>query len=213
MKIDGLTESSDRLPRATETQLNRLLAKSDGPSPLEQEEMLIRLLDATTPAPGRRSGWNSIWGWSFAGATAITVTFFAFWSLRTDPRLDEFQSRGSNAPSVEVACLRAGAPSSCSVGAQLVFQVTGLNGFLTAFAQRDGQTNWYFVSLPLPDTTAPTALEEAVVISPEHGTGTFEVVFLQTAQPVDQTRARQLVDHSKIDPSTHVVRRLVQVLP
>ncbi len=133
---------------------------------------------------------------------------------RVSTALSEFGlSLWPSTPNVEVACLRAGAPSPCAVGAQLVFKVTGLTGFLTAFAQREGQTNWYFVALSLPNTTTPHALEEAVVISPEHGVGAFEIIFLQSAKPVDQVRARELLAQPEKDPNVRVLRRRVEVSP
>jgi hypothetical protein len=193
------------MKRATKTQLERLLARRDGPSPLEREAMLAHVLKATAPAP---RPWFRLGAWSFATAAAVMLVWTA-----QPATTSEFAARGGPEPSVELACLRSGAPSSCAIGSELVVKVSGLSGYLTVLARGAGRVNWYFVSLPLPAPTTASVLDQAVVLSPEHGVGAFDVIFLESPEALDQSQTRALLDHPERDPRVRVVHRPLEVSP
>lgn len=196
------------MKRATKTQLERLLSGRDGPSPLEREAMLDHVLEAIAPAPRPWFRWGT---WSFAAAAAA-VAVMLVWAA-PPATTSEYGSRGGPAPSAELACLRSGIPSPCAVGAELVVKVSGLTGSLTVLASGEGRINWYFVGLPLPDPSTASVLDQAVVLSPEHGVGAFDVIFLASPLPLDQSQARALLEHPERDPRVQVLHRPLVVAP
>lgn len=158
----------------------RLLAKTDGPSRVEKEEILDAVLEKSGPARRRP---RMIFGFAAALATAAAVGLFAL-------RPPEFTARGAEeAISVEVGC----GGGDCTQGARLLFDVTAdpKYKYFAAFARRpDGAVVWYF---PERDGALSPEISQlsAIVLGSEHVPGDYTLTAIVSERPLDRSAIKE----------------------
>lgn len=142
--------------------------------------------------------------WPVAGL-GVAVAAAAAWLLLV-PRWSHtdvpvFRAKGSSTPAtttgMALECV-GGQVDACLAGSLLVVRVSGLRGYVAAWAEpvNGGERIWYFSAdgySPLVDgTAAPGAVtSRAARIGAEHGPGTYRVQLRLTEKPMTQTELLQ----------------------
>jgi hypothetical protein len=147
---------------------------------------------------GAESPARTRWRWSFAGLGTVAVVAAAIFLLLprfTQPGLSPFRAKGTAAKppatsSVELECLGA-TLDACPTGSLLVVRVTGVRGYVSAWADPvgGGERIWYFSAdshTPLVDAvlTPSASTTRAIKIGPEHLASTYVVEIRVTEQPM-----------------------------
>lgn len=196
--------------RISKPLLNRLLSGGDGLAAADKEEVLQAVLGKT---PRRRRPWaaSAVWRWAGLGALATSLLLFLY-QQRTD---SEFLARGVAKSSMSLSCTRGGEPSACRQGSHLLFKLSprGARYFsVLAFGPGD-KTLWYFTGLDLTQLPESGVMEQAAVLGPEHGEGTFEIVGVFSADPLDKGLIRGILEGKEPPKGTEILRQELVVGP
>ncbi len=183
------------MKRATPILINRLLSRGEHFSADDKAEMLEHVLERS--AERRRVPSRVFALWAGLGV-ALAMTVFVVLHPFHDPAgaAEVFTPRG-NAPSASLAlaCTTNGVASPCHSGAHVLFKVSpGASGakWVSIFAvDQRGQRFWYLTGA---ETSA--TVDQAVVLGPEQGAGTFDVVAVLNVgpAPLDKQTVRDAVE-------------------
>ncbi len=194
--------------KLTKPLLNRLLSGKEALSEIDKEEVLGHVLKKVIAL--ERPWWTTLKPWGLIAtctAAVLMVTVFH------EPP-SEFVPRGQNKPSLNLTCTTQGVANDCREGSRLLFKVNpGGFRFFAALARGPAQqTLWYFTQVDLEAHSRDGVLDRAADIGAEHQTGTYEVIGVFSAAPLDKTEVKALVD----DPSlknAQVTRQTLIVKP
>jgi hypothetical protein len=139
------------------------------------------------------------WSWSILGlgTVAVAAALFLLVPPLSRPASSSFHAKGAVAelppatmPSVQLDCLGASL-TACPRESLLVVRVTGVRGFVSAWAEPagDGERIWYFsaeTQSPLVDglLNPPATTTRAVKIGPEHLASAYVVEIRVTERPM-----------------------------
>ena len=191
--------------RVSRSLLNRLLARSEGLSTADKEDVLANVL----AAHGARRAWWSLPSFRVAGlALATSVALALVWVQQRAPE-DAFQARGGESKfSFEMACLNAGVAADCRDGRTVAFRVmTPTPAWFSALTlTNEGSALWYFSNVE----TTGGVLDRAPVLGPQPA-GSVVVIGVFTPAPIEKAALRERL--ARGDPTMNVVRRTFTVVP
>jgi hypothetical protein len=179
-------------------ELARLLSGRDGPSILEQEAVLERVLARTVKPPLGRAVTVSV-AVAVAAAAALAAV------VRGDlARKAEFASRGalSSAASFDVLCVETGeagrCPSKGTIGLEI--QANERESYFAAFAQAsDGTVVWLVpnagsTSERMEAAGKPMLLDRGIRLDEAWSPGRYEVVGVVSSSPLDRAAIKTLLN-------------------
>jgi hypothetical protein len=194
------------MKRASKPLLNRLLARREGLSAPDKEQILEELLGQAPRQPKRGLWFLSLpmvrWGLAAAAASLVVLV----WMQRPT---SEFTARGDGLPSVSLSCSSGAGPGPCALGNRLLFKVSPhTSRYFSALAlSADQRTLWYFSGVDLAAVPKSGVLEQSALLGAEHGSGVFEVVAVFSQAPLDKQQVLKIVEAPADEPSSAVVIR------
>jgi len=175
--------------------LARLLSGRDGPSVLEQEADLERVMQRLDRgrAPVR-------WGFWLPATAALTAVAAAFVLLVKEPEADQLTARGgqAEAPALQVICVEHGVAGRCPSGGRLAFVAAPSSRYryLGLFARRsDGLVIWYFPSadgqsVPIADRSGEP-LRRGIKLSDDQPPGRYEIIGVFSDGPLSRAEIKR----------------------
>jgi hypothetical protein len=178
--------------------LDALLARG-ALSGAARERVLSAVLDRVSPV--KRRPWTQTAAVALlpalaAAAILVVVARIGSWARRGNPPIDDFQARGttSAAPRVDASCT-GGPMEACPKGSHLVFRTWpgAQPAFLAAFADptAGGERVWYFSAESGSPQIERGALDQSVVIGPEHAVGQYVIHVVASLRPLTRNEAAQ----------------------
>jgi hypothetical protein len=178
--------------------LDALLARGalSGPA---RERVLGAVLDRVSPVkrrPWMQTAAVTVLPALAAAAILAIVAHRVSWTGPGNAGVDDFQARGtaSAAPRVDASCT-GGPMGACPKGSHLVFRTwPGTQpAFLAAFADPTGggERVWYFSAESGSPQIARGALDQSVVIGPEHAVGQYVIHVVASSRPLTRSEAAQ----------------------
>lgn len=172
------------MPRPSKPLVNRLLSSRNAMAAPDKELMLEQLLAASAPAASRK-WWRPL---IFAVPVVLALVL-----ILLKPTEAEFTARGSNAPTLALAC----DPNPCALGGRLVLKPTAPQRYLSVVALgSDGMAIWYLTSADLQSPVMRSdegILRTGISLDATHGPGSFEVVGVFTETPVTQEQVKAMI--------------------
>jgi hypothetical protein len=160
---------------------------------------VLAQVKAESSAP-RRWRWPVV---ALGTASLVAAVSFLLVPLFSQPSFAPFRAKGTAAkalastPAVAIECLGA-TPDACPKGSLLVVRVSGVRGYVSAWAEPvgEGERIWYFSAdtySPLVDgiSNPSTATTRVVRIGPEH----FEAAYVVDIRVTDREVRREEVLH------------------
>jgi len=168
-----------------------------------RERVLDGVLDRVSPSRQRRSAMVAA-AILFQAAAAVAVWFGGARAL-TKPGASSsaFEARGSASRTVGVDAVCSGGPmAACPRGSLLVFHgwPDTRPSYLAAFADPmgGGQRVWYFSIENESPRLGPGAVDQAVLVGPEHAVGRYVIHVVVSTRPLSRTEAVTSSDEAVI---------------